>query len=199
MKKLALLLAMICLFIPDVQASQGQIKKIKKIYYQTKKDIEDGNLLIHSLSLRTMIPGIGGQTTKVNFYYLSVQKEESIEMLPPVLRKITSEYSVAASVTFKFEYVFDKSSDLVFFFKKVDGYECGEERYYFSKSKPVKIKIDPGKSDCIGDEATKNFKALDKTGVFTAAQLKNAKAISDKSKKYKNIFDALVKFEQIEK
>ena len=93
MKKLALLLAMICLLVPDTQASKAQIKKIKEIYYQTKKDIEDGNLLFHELKLRTMIPGIGGQTTKINFYYLSVQKEESTEMLPPVLKKISSEYS----------------------------------------------------------------------------------------------------------
>lgn len=161
-----------------------------------KSSFSDANIGRHKLQLQTIVPAIGIQNTTVAFYYYSVDTCEG-EYLD-FLAKVVVTFSIAASSEFYIEYVYNKKEALIFSFLKANGMTCGEQRFYLSDNKLIKIKSNAGKN-CLEDEFTEVFKDYERNNNFTLEDQKKFNEVLRKGNEYATIFHALIKCDNLEK
>ena len=182
-----------------VFSQDSRIEEIRERSTFISESIENDELLIHMMNLRTLVPGIGFQNTNILFYYEFLQDDETNEVLEPPLVKITIDYMIAASVGIYIEYLFDAKEKLIFHYYRAEGYECGERRYYFDKEKLIKIKSNPLEEECVDSDLTIEYEYYERSGNFSNNDLKEADRIVKKAHGYKEMFDHIVEIEQLDK
>lgn len=178
--------------------SPAKIKEIRERYNAVSELIEHEELLCHEIVFKTLVPGIGYQFTNTRFYYEFLQNGETGEILESPLIKITMDYSIAASVHFYIEYLFDESENVVFYFLKAQGAECGEQRFYFDEGKLIKVKCNP-LDECDESEAGYIYKEYERTADFSIEDHARAKKLINKAREYVAFFDEMGKIEGLDK
>ena len=144
-------LLLLFLIIGSAFAQPLDIMKIRELYSEAQtqiKEQQDGDLPLdfYHLMIEQNLPGIGPQTMDLKFYfYLSYdENEESGEGdYSQKVYLVQRSYNVAASLNIYEEFLF-YDDGICFFFRKTEGYECGEERFYFDENQKIlKLKLNP--------------------------------------------------------
>jgi hypothetical protein len=200
MKKLTCIVLLVSLMgIMPVHGSEAKIKEIRDRYNAISENIEQEELLHHEIAFKTLVPGIGFQVTHMRFYYEFLQDGETGEILESPLIKVTLDYMIAASVSMYIEYVFNEAEELIFYYLKAGGSECGEKRFYFDKEKLIKVKISSLGEECIESGAGYIYEDYERTTDFGIEDYARAKKIVKKAKAYTAFFDEMGKIEQSDK
>ena len=106
---------------------------------------------------------------------------------------------IAASVSIYIEYVFDEAEELIFYYLKAEGSECGEKRFYFDKEKLIKVKINSLGEECIEGGAGYIYEDYERMKDFSIEDYAKAKKIVKKAKAYTAFFDEMEKVEKSDK
>jgi hypothetical protein len=198
MKKVCCPLLFVLLTVLPVFGSEAKIKEIRERYRTVSEKIDHEELLRHEIIFKTLVPGIGFQVTTMHFYYEFLQDGETGEILQSPLIKVTLDYSIAASVSFYIEYLFDETEEVTFYYLRAEGAECGEERFYFDNEKLVKVKISP-LEDCMENGAGYLYEEYERSGGFSTEDHAKAKKIVRKAQEHTQFFDEMGRIEQLEK
>jgi hypothetical protein len=199
MKRTLFLTLLIPLLVLPVSGSETKIKEIRDRYNEISVKIEHEELLHHEIAFKTLVPGIGLQFTTMRFFYEFLQDGETGEILKSSLIKITFDYMIAASVGLYVEYLFNDAEEVIFYYLRAEGQECGEKRFYFDNEKPVKVKINSLGEKCIEDNAGYIFENYDRTSDFSTEDYAKAKQIVDRAQEYVMFFSKMQKIEKLDK
>jgi hypothetical protein len=172
----------------------SKIKEIRQIYNDISEAIENEEIIMHELNLTSLEPGIGYTYSTIRMYYYFMQDDETGDVLDPPLTKVTANTSIAASLDIYMEYVFDAKEKLIFYYLKVEGYECGEERYYFNNQNVIKIKSNP-LEECIDSDISHVFDTYEKDDNFTQEEKETTKRILSEAQNMKKLFKQLMRVE----
>lgn len=200
MPRIQKIIFLVSLIVPvSLLSSEADIKEIRERYNVVSKDIEREDLLHHEIAFRTLVPGIGFQHTTMRFYYEFLQDGETGEILESPLIKLTLDYMIAASVSFYVEYLFDEQEEVIFYYLRAEGYECGEKRFYFNGEKLIKMKINALGEEYIESDAGYIYEAYEKTGDFGPEDHAKAQEIVKRAREYVAFFDEMQRMEQLDK
>jgi len=123
---------------------QGPVERIR-ILYEKAREMEKGESGTHSVTLNTVLPAIGLQTTTVRFVYESRQVDPRRDpyLLERRLVKTVVRYNIAASVEYTIEYLYDEKERLVFHFRQERSRtpEPDEKRFYFREGKLLRVDV----------------------------------------------------------
>ncbi len=117
---------------------ETQLQSIRSLY---REATEAGRFddLRYSLSLNTMYPATGLQTTEITFWYINRQDDGANDpyAIEASVQLVVVEYNISVHVEYHIEYLFDESGHLRFCFRQEqltqDGALPSERRYYFSE------------------------------------------------------------------
>lgn len=184
----------------NLQAQQEAIQNIKEQYYAVKENIktaESENIgHVHTVETSTMVPGVGLQNTVIKFFYDSREHPDCEAYYLDILRLVSIEYQIAASMNYYMEYLFSTNEVLMFQYTKAEGMEAYEERYYFDKDTLIKLKIAPLKTEATTG-ATQEVK--DKSNNFSAEEEAAGSLLQKNAQRYKELFYRIVAADNLEK
>ncbi len=191
------------LYIIAASASFSQSNNTEAIdTYCTSIDsqiIEDADIhaayMLHTINFETNKRAIGKQYTTVKYYYpfpidSVVETDDRTHFLyiykPPVY--VSVQYNIAAAQDNTFNYYFDNEGGLVFYRYLSEGaYGAEKEQFYFNKNKLIKFETHAADENII------------KENDFTEHDLSRAANVLKKASEYQEMFDELVKLEDIDK
>jgi hypothetical protein len=182
-----------------LSSSEAKIQEIRERYNAIAIGIEHEGLLHHEIAFKTMVPGIGLQFTTIRFFYEFLQEGETGEILRSPLIKMTLDYMIAASVSIYIEYFFNEAEEVIFYYLRAEGYECGEKRFYFDNEKLIKVKTNSLGEECIESNAGYVFEDYESTQDFSIEDYAKAKEIVKKAQKYVKFFDEMQRIEKLDK
>lgn len=189
-------------FVPvtlPLPGSEAKVLEIRERYRAISQKIEHEELLHHEIVFKTLVPGIGLQFTTMRCYYEFLQDGETGEVLESPLIKVTLDYMIAASVSFYIEYVFDEAEEVIFYYLRAEGAECGERRFYFDDEKLIKVKSNSLGEACNEGDAGYIYEEYEKTKQFNAEDYARGKQIVKKAAAYTAFFHEMGKVEQVDK
>lgn len=130
------------LFVLPLSAQSDAVKKIRTKYYETAayiQSMKDGEKMNYHFSLTAdhVLPGTGSQTQQIDFYFKSTEADEEGNY-EYILLQVNRSYNISASYRVYEEFLFD-DNNLVFYFERVTGVECGEKRMYFEHDRIVDL------------------------------------------------------------
>jgi hypothetical protein len=197
----------ICLLLAftfTVTSQEEIVNRIRDEYVNYGKIIEDiqqGNInnYISPFNIKTtqIRPGLGPVTIEMTFYFDEKEKYSEpdhmdVPLYEGTIRKVVYTESMPSFTEYR-EFFFDAKGNFLFYYKKITGYVCGEERLYFNNSKLIKIKSNPlEEKDCPEDMVMSKLPDYTRyTGKFTKGDLIFEKGIIKQATHYKNVFQNL--------
>jgi hypothetical protein len=176
------------------------IIRIREEYEKYSKFIEDlqqgnSNNYISPFSIKTtqIRPGLGPVTIEMTYYFDENEKySEPDHMDEPeregIIRKVIYTESMPSFTEYR-EFFYDPKGNFLFYYMKITGYTCGENRLYFNNLKLIKIKSNPindAETEVMVTRKLADFTRY--TGKFTKEDLILEKAITKQAANYKNVF-----------
>ncbi|MFZ1808714.1 MAG: hypothetical protein WAU36_15900 [Cyclobacteriaceae bacterium] len=177
--------------------SQIDIAYIRKVYNQTKIDLENVDE-VTKVNYERIIPALGPSHTTINFFGHELLSED--ESTHPwsndgikKIRLVSVKYNVAESIV-ESEYLYDPQTQRLLFYYKRDSYNNKEYRYYFNGNNLIKMSISTLLDDPSEEKTTNEI-----TSQFNKDALALAQQIINKANTYKQQFATLHQLEKLEK
>jgi len=195
MKKACTILIVSFLILFDaaaIAASDQQVQKIRKLYQDA---ITDTRPYYHTITLRSMLPAVGLQTTTIQFRYSSMQAEPEggdPYRMEYSLHMVTVDYNIAARIRHHFEYLYDEREKIVFHYHRVSGSVKAERRYYFHGERLIKAIVNAHDDNGSPEKYTR-------TSTFSQSDVNSAKRILRNATEYQEMFRQLLRVERVDK
>jgi len=192
---------LLLLGIANSYSQEDIVKKIRQVYLDYNKQISESEaegldfhpprFIIKNVQNR---PALGPVNISISYYYDEHNNMEEAEDYASmknwtVVRKVIYTESMPSYTDYK-EVLYDKKGNLLFYYVKSTGHDCGEKRFYFNKSKLIKVKFNPITDEqCSNDEKFPSFTRY--AGKLNKDDLDWEKWILKSAQSHKEVLDKL--------